>query len=445
MKKISSKIVLMSVINTVIVAMANVSASLLNNKNVGANGAGATPGADGAPDMVMGGIFGMPNTVLYGLIISLIVGIVIAYFMGKYIAKPIIKVTELTSRTANLDLVEDVEFEKSMNYKDESGAMANALMDTRSVLRKMVDSLQNVSGTLTSHSNSLSSSSEEYVNKIAQVATAINEITEGNNNQAQTIGQVNQTLAEIADLVENITSGAITGAKNAKQSLKVIEDGQNAVDVQVKKMEQNVAISKETSKSIEELDQMIKKVEVTINVITSIADQTNLLALNAAIEAARAGESGKGFAVVADEIRKLAEDSSIAAKEIISVINNTTVKTANAVQNINTSNVLVGEQKDALVITQNSFNKIKNTFNVIVDSFNVTANSLENANEKTRQIASQTQDMAAIAEESAASMEEISATVEDQKATVELMADSSKQLSALAEELSAGISKFKIK
>jgi Methyl-accepting chemotaxis protein len=445
MKKISTKIVLMSVVNTIIVAMANVTASLLNNKNTGANTASQAAGATGAPDMAMNGVLGMPNTVLYGLIISLVIGVVIAYFMGKYISKPIIKVTELTARTSNLDLVEDVAFEKSMNYKDESGAMANALMETRSVLRKMINNLQAVSNTLSSHSNSLSTSSEEYVNKMAQVATAINEVTEGNNNQAQTIGQINQTLAEIADLVENITSDAISGAKNAKQSLKVIEDGQSAVDIQVKKMEQNIAISRETSKSIEELNQMIKQVESTINVITSIADQTNLLALNAAIEAARAGESGKGFAVVADEIRKLAEDSSVAAKEIISVINNTTVKTENAVQNISTSNTLVEEQKNALGITQDSFNKIKNTYEVIVNSFNATANSLENANEKTRQIAAQTQDMAAIAEESAASMEEISATVEDQKSSVELMAKSSKELSNLSDELSSEIGKFKVK
>jgi methyl-accepting chemotaxis protein len=181
-----------------------------------------------------------------------------------------------------------------------------------------------------------------------------------------------------------------------------------------------------------------------VNVITSISEQTNLLALNAAIEAARAGEAGKGFAVVAEEIRHLAEDSSKAAKEIIDIIGKTTEKTKLAVSNINVANSLVIEQRSALKITQDAFNKIKGLYDNIVAASDKSAKSMEAINEKSKVISDGIQNIAAIAEESAASTEEISASGEEQLASLELVAGAAKELFELSEQLSSEVSKFKL-
>ena len=77
---------------------------------------------------------------------------------------------------------------------------------------------------------------------------------------------------------------------------------------------------KEIEKEIRTANESTEAVGARINVIAEIANQTNILALNAAVEAARAGENGRGFAVVAAEVRKLAERSNEAAREIVSLV-----------------------------------------------------------------------------------------------------------------------------
>jgi methyl-accepting chemotaxis protein len=374
MKKISTKIVLFSIINSIIIAAINVGVSLYMSSNQGGVDAagGSTSGlavsnasssaitaAGGGPQK--GILFGMPNAILFGLIGSLFLGIVLAYILGKYIAKPIIEVTNLTKRTANFDLVHIEENEKLLRHKDESGAMAAALLDTRSALRNLVSKIQTISLSLETHSKKVSTSSNSNVQTITQIATTVSEVAEGNSSQAQTINEINSTLVDAAKLIDKVTKEAQIGADNAVESLNSIKDGQQAVDVQVTKMNESISLSSETTKSVNELSEMIDQVANTIYVITSIADQTNLLALNAAIEAARAGEAGKGFAVVADEIRKLAEESGKAAKVIIDITNKTTEKTKQVVEDMNTYSELTNGQKDALNITEEAFNKIKSS------------------------------------------------------------------------------------
>ncbi|WP_163192570.1 methyl-accepting chemotaxis protein [Clostridium thermarum] len=445
MKKISTKIITLSVINSLIVAAINVASTFFDtggDPKLTIDGQGV--GAPAVQSVPKSGLHLPPTSVLVGLGISLVIGVIMAYIVGKIIAKPIVMVTEITKRTAKLDLVDDKFFDEALKYKDETGAMAAALRDTRQALRVMVSKLKNISATATTHSNELAKATDENVKTITQVVATIGELAEGNSNQAKTVNNISATMSEVTSLISDITEEASSGAQNAVKSLTSIKEGEEAVNMQAKKMEESVSISKEVDVSVNELSRMIEQVADIINVITSIADQTNLLALNAAIEAARAGETGRGFAVVADEIRKLAEGTSSAAKEITDIINQTTEKTSLAVSNINKAALVVDEQRDALKVTQEVFNKIKTSYDSIVNIFKKTAAAMETINEKSMEIFQHTQDVSATAEEFAASTEEISSAGQEQLASTEMIAQSTKGLYALAEELSLEINKFKV-
>lgn len=443
MKKISTKIILLSLLNSIIVAVINVGASLImRSSNSGATAADSN--AESVQQMQTG--FMVPTPVLWGLLISLIIGVILSYFLGKTIEKPIVKVTEFAEKTAELNLADnDDELEKLLKIKDQTGDMARALFETRKALRYITADLQTVSSTVANHSENLTKNTDENVNSITQVVTTIDQLAAGNSEQAETMSGISKMLTEVVALINEIATKTSEGAEQASQSIESIMEGQTSVDMQTKKMDESLLVSSEVNRSINELKAMINQVTGFVGIITSIAEQTNLLALNASIEAARAGEAGKGFAVVANEIRKLAEESSKSASEITSIIKKTSDKTDLAVTNIEQSNKLIDEQKDALKITEKTFDKIKSMYEGIVEGFQQTAVAMNTVNASSQTVSSQIQDLTSQVEEFAASTEEISATGQEQLATTEIIANSAKELDVLALKLNEQINKFKIK
>ncbi|HEX2947019.1 MAG TPA: methyl-accepting chemotaxis protein [Clostridia bacterium] len=451
MKKISTRIVVLSLANTALITVLNSLSMTFMQSFSGAapaDAAGTVTGtaagsAAGAVPGGQGGAF-VPTNVLITTAVCLIIGAVVSYFLGRYISNPIVKLTEIANNASDLNLVLDGSYEKALKYKDETGNMARALSKTINTLRGVVTKLQGMSGKLEEHSEKLTSAADDNVRSITQVVTAINEIAEGNSNQAERINEINVTMADAAALIDDVAQKALAGAVLADKSLVSIEEGRQAVDTQNRKMQESISASDVTCKYIAELRQLIEQVSGIAGVITSISDQTNMLALNAAIEAARAGEAGNGFAVVAAEIRNLAEGSRKEAEHISEIIIKTTEKAERAVNSINSTNSLINEEKSSLAVTQNAFRKIKDAFDLNVESFRQTAEAMKTVSEKSEKILDQTREMAAIAEESAASAEQASAAGQEQLASFELISQSAKELQALVEDLDKETGRFKL-
>ncbi|MHB8062062.1 MAG: methyl-accepting chemotaxis protein, partial [Ruminiclostridium sp.] len=155
-------------------------------------------------------------------------------------------------------------------------------------------------------------------------------------------------------------------------------------------------------------------------------------------------EAGRGFSVVADEIRKLAEETSSATKEITQIINDTIKTSEMTVVNINNAGLILTAQEEALGITKEAFSKIKISVDDIANKTQLSSKILMEINSRSKEIVDQSQDMAAIAEQSAASTEEIAASSEEQLASIEMVTQTSLELSKISDRLSNEMSKFKI-
>jgi len=164
-----------------------------------------------------------------------------------------------------------------------------------------------------------------------QILNAADEMTAGATQQDQEITNTSSAVEELTVSMKQVSNNAEASAEAARRALDAAEQGNRAVSDTLEGMQRIRASVQATAKKIKSLGDRSLEISEIINVINDITEQTNLLALNAAIEAARAGEAGRGFAVVADEVRKLAEHSRSATKDIAALIKAIQAETNEAV------------------------------------------------------------------------------------------------------------------
>ncbi len=165
----------------------------------------------------------------------------------------------------------------------------------------------------------------------SHILYAADEMTTGATQQDQEITNTSSAVEELTVSMKQVSNNAEASAEAARRALDAAEQGNRAVRDTLEGMQRIRASVQATAKKIKSLGDRSLEISEIINVINDITEQTNLLALNAAIEAARAGEAGRGFAVVADEVRKLAEHSRSATKDIAALIKAIQAETNEAV------------------------------------------------------------------------------------------------------------------
>jgi methyl-accepting chemotaxis protein len=300
--------------------------------------------------------------------------------------------------------------------KDEIGQLSLAL-------RKMVESLRQAIGQVGEASASVASASSEISSSTEQMAAGAQEQT--------------SQAAEVASAVEEMTKTIVENSKNAsntaetaRQAKSAAEEGGKVVEETVVGMKRIAEVVNRSAETVKTLGKSSDQIGEIIGVIDDIADQTNLLALNAAIEAARAGEQGRGFAVVADEVRKLAERTTKATKEIAGMIKTIQTDTTGAVASMEEG---TREVDNGIKLADKAGAALQEIVSMI-----------QNLTDMVAQIAAASEEQSSASEQISKNVEAISTVTGETASGVQQIARAAEDLNRLTENLQSLVGKFKL-
>lgn len=363
------------------------------------------------------------------------------YFAASHLIKPLTKLNDFAEIVSTGDLSGSIE----INSKDEIGNLARAFNNTIGALRGIVGDISVEAEKVNNLSSNLATSCNDSSKVTEEVAKAIQVVAENSTEQAKQVGLSADKTVKMEEASRSVTDKCNYMIETAEQSHNISAVAFEAVEKAIYSMK---VIVENNEKNLGESKLLLEKsseIGKIVEVITGIANQTNLLALNAAIEAARAGEQGKGFAVVADEVRKLAEQSAVAANQISNLISGIQTQIASITDSMNDGSQEITSGMETAAEAGTHFDDIEkaisNIFSVVRDVNSATETMIETASSTVTEMKS----TSSISEQTAAATEEVSAAAEEQAVTMDEIGNTANQLSTLSHRLNELVSKFKTK
>ena len=330
--------------------------------------------------------------ILLGTVLALLVSIVLGFLLGRMIQEPLFEVTE---RMGNADL--STEFNSS--WRNEIGKLQKAFDGFVTSLRGALSQVNEASTSVASASAQISSSTEE--------------MAAGSHEQTAQATAVAGAVEELVSSISENARSAAMAAETATQARAAAEQGGRVVDETVTEMRQIAEVVRQSATTVQELGKSSDQIGEIVEVIEDIADQTNLLALNAAIEAARAGEQGRGFAVVADEVRKLAERTTKATKEIAGMIRKIQSDTSGAVASMERGTTKVDDGIRLADRAGASLREIVDISQKVTEMVQQIAKANEQQSSVSSEIARTTEAISRVTSETATGTQQIAQAAED--------------------------------
>jgi methyl-accepting chemotaxis protein len=325
--------------------------------------------------------------------------------------------SDILERAAGGDLAVSLAVdEDEAAYAKPISMLSTSFSHTLGNLRSLVGQIRTGGEHIAASAGELLATAEEHAVSATQQSSAVSETT-------STIEELAATAAQIADTAEAV-------ARYAAETLRYAEQGREAVGLSVDSMDKIAFRVEQIATRALSLGEKSHEIGRILDVIDDLSDQTNLLALNAAIEAARAGEHGRGFAVVASEVRKLAERSMAATKDIQGII---------AEIQAETNSTIIASEEGAKEVKQGT-----GLARGVVEALERISGMVDETTTAAKEISIATQQQRSASDQVVAAMNQVSDVSRQYAVGSKQAAAAAAQLNVLAAELRASIAQFKV-
>jgi methyl-accepting chemotaxis protein len=376
--------------------------------------------------------------------LSIVLGVLIAYFISRSISRPLGVIVDLTKKCQEGDLTvtrQDFGYEG----KDELGSLVSALSEMIAAQESALLNVVSVADAVSKGADNLSSIAEETNASMEQVKASIEQVSSLSESNGAVLQESNAGVEEMSAGADTVATSSTDSAAFIAQTTEASGKAFQTVNAMIDGMKNADKNSKESEGKTRQLVSSVEHVSSFVSVITGIADQTNLLALNAAIEAARAGEVGRGFAVVAEEVRKLAEESAKAAQNVKGIIADLQKEAQESITATTAAGRALSETLVQAVEAQKQLNGAMEEINKANDSIqNIAAVAQEQA-ASSREVATAIDKATQSTVEMAATVLQIQRAAEDTAQAAQGVAEQSEAMSNHARSLTEALSRFRLR
>ncbi|MDF2543278.1 MAG: hypothetical protein K0S47_2996 [Herbinix sp.] len=372
--------------------------------------------------------------VLLASIIAIAIGAVLALGIQSIIGYIIAELKKISSGNLAVKL--------KVKSKDEFLVLSNGINDMVENMRSLIEKVLKQSSYVSASTEQVGESAKVLSLATAGINEAMNEIQTGVNQQANDSESCLMQMDDLSGKLELVYGRSNEINTLAGETKVSIDQGITSIQVLNEKANSTTRITTRIIQNIETLEQKSISISKIIGTINEIADETNLLSLNASIEAARAGKAGLGFQVVAEEIRKLADQSILAVKEIELLIKDIQQETKNAVRTAGEAEDIVKEQGTAVTNTKQSFSDMNHHVERLIDHVSMIMESIHTIDNARAGTLTAIENISAVSQQTAAATLSVSDATSHQLTEVDSLHALSEELKENAVSLEEAVNKF---